>query len=107
MGVLKPVCRLGDQGTGTCYAHPSPTAFTTTFVSTPGTTVTVDGIVICTIGTIGTTTCGHHTQASTGSGESKDPLGNAFHRVGDVGFVIENTEGTYVATTGSGTTSSE
>lgn len=107
MGALKEVCRIGDTGTGICYAHPSPTEFTTTFVSNPGTTVTADGRIICTVGAIGTTTCGHHTIAMTGSGESKDPLGHAFHRVGDTGVVVENTEGTYVAITGSPTVSSE
>lgn len=107
MATLKPICRIGDQGQGTCYLHSSPTAFTTTFVSNPGTTVTVDGLGICTIGAIGNTTCGHQTIADTGSGLSNDNLGNAFHRVGDTGHVIGSTQSTYTATTGSPTCSSE
>jgi hypothetical protein len=107
MATLFPVCRIGDQGEGICYEHPSPTAFTTTFVSNPGTTVTADGIEVCTIGAIGNTTCGHHTRAVTGSGQSQDINGNAFHRVGDTGIVIENPEGTYTVTTGSPTVTSE
>lgn len=107
MGTLKPICRIGDTGTGTCYLHASPTPFTTTFISNPGTTVTADGIEICTIGAIGNTTCGHQTIAITGSGESVDPLGNAFHRVGDTGHVIGSTQSVYTAVTGSPTCSSE
>ena len=107
MATLKPVCRIGDQGTGICHLHDSPTPYTTTFISNPGTTVTADGIEICTIGAIGNATCGHQTVATTGSGQSTDALGNAFHRVGDQGHIIGDTAGIYTATTGSPTVSSE
>lgn len=109
MAVLKPICRIGDTGQGTCYLHSSPTAFTTTFYSNPNTTVTADGFEVCTIGALGHTTCGHTTRATTGSGLSTDILGNAFHRVGDSGIVVEDSSGqsTYTATTGSPTCSSE
>jgi N-acetylglucosamine kinase-like BadF-type ATPase len=103
----KPVCRIGDQGQGICHLHASPTPYTTTFISNPGTTVTADGLVVCTIGAIGNATCGHQTIATTGSGLSQDINGNAFHRVGDQGHIIGDAAGIYTATTGSGIVSSE
>jgi hypothetical protein len=109
MATLKAICRIGDQGQGICYLHASPTAFTTTFVSNPGSsTITADGLEVCTIGAIGNATCGHNTRATTGSGASSDPNGNAFHRVGDTGVILQDTSGksTYTATTGSPTCSS-
>lgn len=107
MGVLKPVARIGDQGQGICYLHTSPTSYTTTFVTTPATTITVNGIEICVVGTIGNATCGHQTIAVTGSGVSGDLNGHAFHRVGDIGYVIGDENSTYIVTTGSDILSSE
>lgn len=98
------VCRIGDQGEGICYNHTEPTAFTTTFY-TGSATVTVDGIQVCIVGTLGHTTCGHTTRATTGSGLSTAPEGE-LHRVGDVGIVIDPAGGNYTATTGSPTTTS-
>jgi hypothetical protein len=107
MGTLRSVARLGDTGEGTCYLHPEPTQYITTFVSNPDTTVTADGIIVCTIGAIGQATCGHMTIAVSGSGESIDPNGNAFHRVLDIGHVVGSTKSTYVVVTGSPYVSSE
>ncbi|MDF2435465.1 MAG: hypothetical protein JWP44_5096 [Mucilaginibacter sp.] len=95
----RQVCRIGDQGEGICFAHDTPQNFTTTF-TTGSAVMFADGIQICVVGTIGTTTCGHHTRATTGSGLSGATDG-AIHRVGDVGVVIEDERGTYTATTGS------
>jgi hypothetical protein len=109
MATLQPVCRIGDTGQGICYLHASPTEFITTFYSNPGTTTTADGLVVCTIGALGHATCGHTTRATTGSGQSQDILGNAFHRVGDTGVIIEDTSGesVYTAITGSPDVTSE
>jgi hypothetical protein len=95
----KQVCRIGDTGQGTCFLHDPPRQFTTTF-TTGSAVMFADGIAICVVGTLGTTDCGHHTRATTGSGLSGATDG-AIHRVGDEGVVIEDTRGTYVAITGS------
>lgn len=95
---MPAVARVGDQGKGICYAHKSPTPFTTTFVQGDP-TVTVDGKPMCVIGTIGKTTCGHTTVATQGSPTVFGTDGNAAHRVGDAGIVIEG--GDYVVVSGS------
>lgn len=99
MAGTKAVCRIGDQGEGICYAHDTPTPFTTTFY-TGSQIIDVGGIRVCIVGTFGHTTCGHTTRATTGSGLSGSTEG-ALHRVGDTGVVVENEQGTYTATTGS------
>ncbi len=100
MADSRPVCRIGDQGEGICYAHAQPTPFTTIFY-TGAERVYADGIQVCVVGTLGHTSCGHTTRATNGSTISDSPEG-ALHRVGDTGVVIEDERGTYVATTGSG-----
>lgn len=95
---MAAVCRVGDQGEGICRAHPSPRKFTTTFV-TGAETLNGDGVAVCVIGTVGKTSCGHTTIATTGSTTVVGPDGKAVHRVGDTGIVVEG--GSYVATTGS------
>lgn len=92
------VARIGDQGQGICYAHSSPRPFTTTFVSGDE-TVNLNEKQMCTIGTLGVTSCGHRTMATTGSSTVFGTDGKAVHRVGDTGIVIEG--GTYVVVSGS------
>lgn len=107
MGTLLPVALIGHTGHGTCYLHSPPQAYTTTFYQTPATTITVNGVEVCVVGTLGHATCGHDTIATTGSGVSGDPNGNAFHRVGDQGHIIGDAGSTYVVDVGSNILSSE
>lgn len=89
------VARVGDQGVGICPNHPSPLVYTTTF-TTGAAGAKADGQPICTVGTLGTSTCGHQTTALTGSGVCK-ASGQPIHRIGDTG----QNYGTYTVTTGS------
>lgn len=95
-------CRVGDQGvwTSKCTLHDEPQEFTTTFTS--GSAIAdILGVPICINDlTIGLATCGHHTLAKSGSGDSGTSEGTV-HRVGDVGIILEGGSGTYVATSGS------
>lgn len=95
------VARVGDTGLGVCPNHGSPQIYTTTF-TTGASSMVVDGKLVCVVGTIGTSTCGHQTTALTGSTKCK--AGGAFiHRVGDTG----QNYGTYTVNKGSTTVSSE
>ncbi len=96
----QPVARVGDTGVGICYAHPTPTPFTTTFTE-GNITALIDDKGVITIGAIGVTTCGHHTIAMTGSSTVEGDNSNGVHRVGDVGIVLEDNRGTYVCVSGS------
>lgn len=97
----RKITRVGDTGEGYCSApsHEPNKHFTTTF-RTGFAKMTVNGRQVCVIGTIGDTTCGHTTRATTGSGKSS--LGGIrLHRVGDTGIVVEDPGSTYTAITGS------
>ena len=95
---MSAVCRVGDIGRGICFAHKSPTPFTTTFVS-GAPTVNANEKALCEIGTRGVTSCGHNTIATQGSSTVFSSSGKAVHRVGDSGIVVEG--GTYIAVSGS------
>jgi hypothetical protein len=102
----QPVARVGDTGVGVCYAHDTPTDFVVTF-TTGDPLMKADGMAVCTVGTIGTTSCGHHTIALVGSTLCKGTNGEGLHRVGDTGVVIEDNSGVYVVTNGSGITKAD
>lgn len=99
--VEQKVSRLTDIGIGICTCHSPPQVYTTTFI-TGSPTVFVDELNVAIIGTIGTSTCGHPTVATTGSTISfarEIPI----HRVGDTGHNC----GPYVTMTGSDNVRSE
>ena len=98
---MPAIIRVGDTGSGTCTApsHSSPVACTVVF-TTGAPTVGGSGSAICTVGSLGITSCGHHTLATTGS-PTVTADGQPVHREGDVGIIIEG--GSYTATSGSPT----
>lgn len=96
----KAVARVGDIGIGVCPNHGSPQIYTTTF-TTGAANLTADGKLICVVGTLGSSTCGHQTTAATG-GITKAG-GSPIHRVGDTG----QNYGQYTVTTGSPVVTSE
>lgn len=105
---MSAVCRVGDVGTGTCSGHSTTRKITTVFISGAN-TVYANDLIVCTIGSIGISTCGHQTIAVSGSAFST-ALENGIHRVGDVGIVVGaggETLGSYVAISGSETVISE
>ena len=93
--MAKNVTRIGDEGVGVCPNHPSPLIYTTTF-TTGSATTSADGIPICIVGSLGTSTCGHETTALTGSSVSTAD-GMPIHRIDDTG----QNYGTYAVTTAS------
>lgn len=95
---MSNVCRIGDLGVGTCYAHEHPTSFTTTFITGDERNV-VNGRQVVRVGDLGRTSCGHTTMATSGSSNTLGSNGQGLHRIGDVGIVLEG--GSYVAVTGS------
>lgn len=96
----KAVARVGDTGIGVCTNHGTPQIYTTTFTSGSA-LVKVGGKLVCTVGTVGTSTCGHQTTAMTG-GINKAG-GAPIHRVGDTG----QNYGQYTVNTGSPSVTSE
>lgn len=95
------VTRVGDIGIGVCPNHGAPQIYTTTF-TTGEATFLADGQAVCTVGSLGNSTCGHQTTALTGSAISK-ANGKLLHRIGDTG----QNYGQYTVTVGSPTVSSE
>jgi len=96
---MAKVCRVGDTGSGTCFLHGTPQAYTTTFIANDS-VVTNQGTQVIRVGDIGNASCGHQTIATTGSGTSGAD-GKAFHRTGDVGHIIGSEASTYTANEGS------
>ncbi len=95
------ITRVGDTGIGVCPNHGSPQIYTTTFTSGTA-TVTSEGKAVCTVGSFGSSTCGHQTTALTGSSITKAG-GKSVHRIGDTGQNF----GQYTVSTGSPNCSSE
>lgn len=99
------VAKVGDHGHGYCKAgHPDvekgqPKEMTTEFL-TGSTDVYVNGMPVALVGTIGHTTCGHHTDAMTGS-STVFVNGVPIHRIGDAGVVSEDGGGDYTTITAS------
>lgn len=88
--------RVGDLGAGTCPHHtPVPLAYTTVFAS-GASTVMVNGQPATYISTIGISSCGHVTMATTGS-TLAIVNGQGDHRIGDSG----TNYGPYVVISGS------
>ena len=87
--------RVGDIGVGTCNQHESPKNVTVTMVS--GGSVLTDGLPSCTVGSVGTASCGHPAVAMTGSSVCLVD-GLPSHRIGDIGSIGS---GTYVIVSGS------
>lgn len=100
---MAKVARIGDQGYGTCHNHDHPVDCTITFTSGDS-YVTADGIPVCVVGSVGTTSCGHTIIATTGSSICVGTGGKGIHRVGDTGEVVGG--GTYTVTSGSPTVDS-
>lgn len=95
---MPAVCRVGDLGVGICYQHDGPVRFTTVFCT--GDPITsANGSPVVRIGDLGITSCGHITQATTGSSTVFGEGDQAVHRIGDRGIVLGG--GTYVAVSGS------
>ena len=99
------VAKVGDHGHGVCRAgHPDvekgvDKEMTTEFV-TGSSDVILNGVPVALVGTIGSTTCGHHTEALTGS-STVIVNGVPIHRIGDVGVVQEDGGGDYDTITSS------
>lgn len=89
------IARITDIGVGVCPCHDTPVTYVTTFIEGAPFTF-LDGLNVATIGTIGTSSCGHATIAITGS-QISFANDRPIHRVGDTG---QNC-GTYVTITGS------
>lgn len=86
---FKPIARIGDTVTGICNGsgHVSGYSFTGTWVTGSNNCV-ADNKGIIRIGDTGTTNCGHHFHATTGSSIGT-ANGLAIHRVGDQVIVNE------------------
>lgn len=99
------VAKVGDQGHGNCYAgHPDvkkgkPKEMTTEFL-TGSPDVFINGMPMATVGTIGHTTCGHHTEALTGS-STVFVNGMPVHLLGSIGVVTDDGGGDYDTITAS------
>jgi len=98
---MPAIMRVGDTGTGVCNAHTSPVACTITFTSGAA-TVNAEGRAVCTIGSVGVTSCGHTSKATTGS-STVMVEGKGVHRAGDTGILIPS--GSYTAGSSSSHTS--
>ena len=109
------IAKIGDVGHGFCEAgHDTdnlkpgePKEMTTTFVS-GDTTVFVNYLPVCTVGTIGQTDCqdkGEYHTTTAISGSSTVFIGNqGVHRVGDTGIINEENNqynGEYTVVSGS------
>ena len=98
------VAKVGDHGHGHCYAgHPDverglPKEMTTEFV-TGSNDVIVNNMPCAIVGTIGATTCGHHTHALVGE-NSVIVNGVPIHRLADTGIIVEG-DGNYDTITSS------
>lgn len=102
---LQPICRIGDQCTGTCQvsAPGHPRTFTATWQT--GSSDMFDGIIpLVRVGDTGITDCGHTVQATGGSSVTKNN-GIPVHRVTDAVIVLGGGFG--VSITGSAIWSSE
>ena len=95
---MPKIARIGDTGSGICLLHDPPKPFTTTFI-TGDPIVDINGRPMVRVGDLGTTTCGHTTQATSGSPTVKGSNGQNVHRVGDGGIVIGG--GSYTVVSGS------
>lgn len=96
---LQPICRVGDQCTGTCNGPGSdhPRTFTGTWLTGSGNMF--DGVTpIVRVGDTGITDCSHNIVAQTGSSIGSND-GIPVHRVTDLVYVVEGGSG--VSITGS------
>ena len=104
---MLPLLRIGDIGDGVCRAgHPdvpkgSPKPMKTTIL-TASPSVFADYKNAASIGAVGSTDCGHTTEAVTGSSTVFINYKNA-HCLGKTGVVSEDGGGEYTAITGSST----
>jgi uncharacterized Zn-binding protein involved in type VI secretion len=64
----------------------------------------MNGVAVALVGSTGVGTCGHHTQATTGS-NNVYINGMPIHRVGDLGIVTDPGGGDYTMIEGSPNTS--
>lgn len=78
---LMGICRLGDLASGVCLGHGSPTGWVGP-TTTASAGFTCDGIPVCTIGDVGTTSCGHTFTITTGSAVCTGVNGQYIARVG-------------------------
>lgn len=88
----KPVARIGDIVTGTCWASGHDSRAFTGLWETGSDYVKADGRYVVRIGDTGTTDCGHTFRATTGSAVLVVD-GLAVHRVDDLIVVNEGGEG--------------
>lgn len=90
-----PVCRVGDQVIGTCFAHENPVAFVGVWAGGSN-VVTADGLGVVRVGDTGTTNCGHTIMATSGSAPVTAD-GIPVVRVGDTVIVTQGGTGIIVA----------
>lgn len=97
---MPAVAREGDQGQGTCNGpgHPAGKSVTITLHGNSG-VVTENGTQLCLANCTGTASCGHTSNANSGS-STANVNGVGLHRVGDTGTLPGG--GTYSVVSGSG-----
>ena len=97
--------KIGDVGHGYCYAghvdveKGKPKEMHTTIV-TGSNDVFINGVAVALLGSVGTTDCGHFTQATSVS-SSVIVNGVGMHRLGDSGIVTDDGSGNYDMISGS------